>query len=185
MNSGMNSCGDSMFSGHTASLIVLSGNFNFCILFYTFLYFLDIPRQWSFLKYFIWFWTFIAVICVITSHMHYTMDIVFGIWISRHIFMMYYQIVFLQEIYNANLIESNHLSNDEFEIISPNIFYQLFGFFVWLNPIFMYFEKDAVFQENVLKSPINFYHLYNKIKTYFVYFLFRRRHRPHSTIQLV
>lgn len=82
--SGIRTCGDYMFSGHTSILMLLTLNFTEYV-----------PQDWKVLHRFVILLDTLGIFCVLASHEHYVIDVivavivVLGVWSSYHQFAIY------------------------------------------------------------------------------------------------
>lgn len=86
---GVKSCGDYMFSGHSIHLTLTS----LFLSYYTNLNKLFLVP--------LWLTTICGYVCIITSYMHYTIDVVIGVFISFYVFVTYHIFIKLNTINNS------------------------------------------------------------------------------------
>ncbi|CAG5097678.1 Oidioi.mRNA.OKI2018_I69.XSR.g15182.t1.cds [Oikopleura dioica] len=84
---GMNMCGDYMYSGHT-SIITSSALF---ILEYS-------PRRWWVYHYIVQIAAIIGVFCILVAHEHYTIDIIIAYYIVSNHFWMYHTMAAIPDV---------------------------------------------------------------------------------------
>ncbi|CAH8439232.1 unnamed protein product [Schistosoma turkestanicum] len=102
---GLRTCGDYLFSGHTTCLTLL----NFFISEYT-------PRRFHLLHTFTWVLNLFGVFFILACHEHYSIDVFIAIYISSRLFLYYHCLA------NNNLL--NQPNNERIRIWFP-----LFSFF--------------------------------------------------------
>jgi hypothetical protein len=79
-------CGDMVFSGHTMLMIL------FALTFHT--YYKRTARYWALngVKTVIWLWCFVGLASIIATRLHYTIDVLLGIYLSITVWTCYHRI---------------------------------------------------------------------------------------------
>lgn len=125
------SCGDYLYSGHTAALTLL------CFF----------GRDYFFFKSYIinfilWAVNFIGMFGILKAHMHYTVDVILGFIIAIMLYSSYHSFILMLKIKNTETFTASNELN--FEAILN------------LNRFYLYFEKLALTtKENIITYKID------------------------------
>ncbi|KII66162.1 Sphingomyelin synthase-related 1 [Thelohanellus kitauei] len=87
---GNKSCGDYMFSGHAATIFLLT------------LFIMYYAKMNKIIKIFVLVWTLVCCILIILSRMHYTIDVIIAILISFWNFMTYHLVVIIENLKSSD-----------------------------------------------------------------------------------
>jgi len=125
---GVRTCGDYMFSGHTATLTLL----NFFVTEYT-------PRRWYLLHTLCWLLNIFGVFFILAAHEHYSIDVLISFYISSRLFMYYHTL--------ASAVQVR--TSDERR---RRIWFPLFWFFEYGCPLVVPNEYEWPFSATKIKS---------------------------------
>ena len=130
---GVRTCGDYMFSGHTATLTLM----NFVVNEYT-------PRGWRPLHALCWLLNFVGMLMILAAHEHYSIDVLISYYITSRLFVYYHTLASSVQVRRSD--EKRR-----------RIWFPLFWFFEYRTPLVIANEYEWPFTRRNFSKVLFFF----------------------------